>query len=372
MTTMVLGILTGENNARSPYVRSLIRTANELGAIAYGFTAQALVNLDARSVDGYDGSSDRGLSRQPFPTAVYNRVPTRREEGSTEVKHTKEVLRTRAVRYFNERFFNKREVDQVLRTDAETVALLPDTLTTWDVNAAAAMLERYGMLYVKPISGSFGEGICQLTQESGRYRLDVRGSLGVVTRYFTHWRECLDACRAQMGGGPCIIQEGIRLGLFDDCKTDFRVHVHHGLDDRWRVVAIAAKVANRQAITTHVHSGGHVEVGDVVLDRWFGANRAEVKHRLEQSASAVCERLATALDPSLGELGLDMGIAQDGRVVLFEANAKPGRAIFAHRDLREAGSVSRRQVFAHAQFLETRSQIALKQHIAFVKNKTFV
>lgn len=358
---LVLGILTGEHNMRSPYIRSLLKTAKELGVTAYSFTPRALQDASQRYVDGYDGAKERSLSVQPFPTVVYNRVPTRKDEVSPAVRRAKEILQQRGVPYFNARFFNKREVDQALRRHGDTAALLPASLTEWNTEAAAQLLDRYGMLFVKPISGSFGEGICQLTLDAGRYRLDARGSLGVVTRYFRDWRECLDACRAQMGGWPCIIQEGIRLGRFEDCKTDFRVHVHHGSDDRWHVAAIGAKVASPQAITTHVHSGGRVEAGDHVLDTWFGSQSAEVRSRLVQAATTVCERLASELDPALGELGLDMGIALDDRIVLFEANAKPGRAIFAHRALQGAGKVSRNLVFAHAEALQSAAAAGHRQ-----------
>ncbi|MCY0876405.1 MAG: YheC/YheD family protein [Firmicutes bacterium] len=360
---LVLGILTGEHNARSPYVRSLIKTAKELGVTAFGFTPRAMQDPDARYVDGFDGAKARSLSVQPFPTVVYNRIATRKDEVSAPVKVVKEILRSRNIPYFNQRFFNKREVDQALRRDPETAVLLPETLTEWDVGQMAEMLERHGMLFVKPISGSFGEGICQLTREGGRYRLDVRGPLGVVTRYFAHWRECVDACRAQMGAWPCIIQEGIRLGRYEDRKTDFRVHVHRGRDEQWQVAGIGAKVASDQAITTHVHSGGRVEDGEVVLGSWYGREVEQVRKRLETAAVAVCERLAIELDENLGELGLDMGISTDGRMVLFEANAKPGRAIFAHKALQGAGKVSRHQVFAHAEALQTAVQTTTRRRL---------
>lgn len=349
---MILGVLTGEQNVRSPYVRAILNTARELGVVSFSFTARALIDEQLQFIQGYGGSFARNQGIYAFPTVVYNRIPTRKEEVSQGVERVKAIFRKRSIAYFNERFFNKREVDLALRKYSDTVSFLPETLPEWDASKAATMLARYGCLYVKPISGSFGEGICQISRsDDKRYCLDVRGPLGVVTHYYNEWAECLHACKDQLGGYSVIIQEGISLKRFTDCKTDFRVHMHKGQNRKWHAVCIGAKVANRQAITTHKHSGGRVEDGQLVLRTWFGRDCAKVREKMEMAAEMICEHVTAELDSSLGELGLDMGIADDGRIILFEVNAKPGRAIFQHRALRAAGHTSRLRVFEHAQAL---------------------
>lgn len=348
---LILGILTSEQNVRSPYIRSLLRTGRERGVMVFSFTPRGLTDAGARFVEGFGGAGERPKGVFPWPTVVYNRVATRKDEVSPSVERVKGALRQRGVRYFNERFFNKREVDQVLRADSETALLLPDTVSGWDAHRVSEMLTRYGSVFVKPISGSFGEGICQLTQVGGRYRLDVRGQLGTVPRFYDDRDDCLESCRAQLGGWACVIQEGIDLLTYEEAKTDFRVHVHRDARLEWKVAAIGAKVAHHSAITTHVHSGGHVEDSDSVFKAWFGEKSGEARERMESAAIRVCQRLTEQLDPSLGELGLDMGLARDGRVVLFEANSKPGRAIFSHRSLVDAARVSRDLLFAYGQAL---------------------
>ena len=54
------------------------------------------------------------------------------------------------------------------------------------------------------------------------------------------------------------------------------------------------------------------------------------------------------LNGPVGEWGLDVAIDEDGRVYVFEANAKPGRAIFRHPNLRSAGRVSANLVVEYA------------------------
>ena len=350
-TDCVIGILVGEQNERSPYVRSLLRTAEERGVVAYSVTSQALRNPDGNAVVGYGLATNFEYRMQPMPTVVYNRIPTRREEMLPVTAAVKQQLRDRGVPYFNERFFNKREVDKVLRDERETQAFLPMTMTERNQQKVEQWLEEYGALFVKPIAGSFGEGICRASRDGARYRLDTRQGADVRSYFYSRARDCVLACKSHLGGAQSIVQEEISLAVHEGCKTDFRVHLHRTTNDDWEVVAIGAKVGSRDGITTHVHSGGRVEEAERVLTNWYGRTAPAVRDELEAAAITVCRVLVRRLDKNLGELGLDMGISTDGRVVLFEANAKPGRAIFAHQTLRRAGLLSRLRVIEYAQVL---------------------
>jgi len=354
----VMGILVSEQNDRSPYVRALLRTAEERGVLAYSVTSQALRNPDGRGVVGYGLATGFDYRMQPLPTVVYNRIPTRREEVLPVTMAAKQRLRDQGIPYFNERFFNKREVDRALRSERETSVLLPMTLTEWNPQKVEQWLDEYGALFVKPIAGSLGEGICRASREGTRYRLDTRQGSDVRSYFYTRAQDCVAACKAHLGGAQCIVQEEIPLAAHAGRKTDFRVHVlRTGFDD-WSVVAIGAKVGGRNGITTHVHSGGRVEEARLVLTNWYGRTALSVRDELEAAAVNICRVLARRLDENLGEIGLDMGIATDGRLVLFEANAKPGRAIFAHQTLRRAGLLSRIKVIEYAQILTARHSMA--------------
>ncbi len=354
----VIGVLVGDQNERSPYVRALLRTAQERGVVAYSVTSQALRNPDNDAVVGYGLSTNFGYRMQPLPTVVYNRIPTRREEVSPVTGAVKQRLRDQGIPYFNERFFNKREVDRALRDERATRALLPMTMTEWNQQKVEQWLEEYGSLFVKPIAGSLGEGICRASREGARYRLDTRQGHDVRSYFYTRARDCVVACKSHLGGAQCIVQEEIPLASHEGRKTDFRVHVHRTGYDDWEVVAIGAKVGGRDGITTHVHSGGRVEEARLVLANWYGRTAPSMRDELEAAAVTICRALTRRLDENLGELGLDMGISTEGSLVLFEANAKPGRAIFAHQTLRRAGLLSRLRVIEYAQILANHHSMA--------------
>lgn len=341
-SNFIFAILTGEHNTRSPYIRALLRTAQAMDVTAYSVTPRQLL-MDRKNVS---------------PDVVYNRIPTRKEESAEETKLAKQWLREQGIPYFNQRFFNKREMDQILRTDDELTSFLPNTLTLWEPNTVLRWLEQYEGVFIKPIGGSFGEGICRATKINGHYQLETRDGSGLHALTFMRPEDCVEACRTRMGNMPFIVQEAIPLAKYEGCKTDFRVHIHRLTDHEWKVAGIGAKVGHPEGITTHVHSGGRVEDGEFVLRSWYGDRVDAVRNEIEQTASLISKKLSSGLDVSLGELGLDMGIATDGRMVLFEANAKPGRSIFSHPSLRSAGQWSRKAILLYARWLVMHQSMA--------------
>ncbi len=334
---MSLAILVGEQNFRSPYVRSVLQSAKEQGVLAYVVTAENIIH------------------QTTLPSVIYNRVPTRKEEASFAVVRAKAFFKQRFIPYFNSRFFSKREVDDALR-ETKQADLLPDTMMGGEDNESVhTMMNRYGTLFLKPVAGSFGEGICRITGKDGQIQVNYRQGTQTVTRLFSTLDEAMNASRQQMGHVPFLIQEEVPLALYAGCKTDFRVHLCRRNESEWEPVAIAAKVGQRDAVTTHVHSGGQIENAGVVLDAWYGRQSKAVLDQLADRAVSVSQTLCNTLPVQLGELGLDMGIDQEGRIYLFEVNAKPGRIIFTHPSLRSAGMLSRQYVLAYAKYLAQKS-----------------
>ncbi len=338
-SNMSLAILVGEQNSRSPYIRSVLQSAREQGVQAYIATAEDIIHQTIS------------------PSVIYNRVPTRKEEASFAVVRAKALFKRQSIPYFNSRFFSKREVDDALRNTVQA-DLLPNTmLGSEDNESVHTMLSRYGTLFLKPVTGSFGEGICRITEKNDQIQVDYRQGTQTVSRLFSTLEEAMNVSRQQMGHVPFLIQEEVPLALYAGCKTDFRVHLCRRNESEWEPVAIAAKVGQRDAVTTHVHSGGQIESASVVLDAWYGRKAKTILEQLADRAVAVSQTLCSTLPVQLGELGLDMGIDQNGRIFLFEANAKPGRIIFTHPSLKRAGLLSRQYVLAYAKYLAQKSNV---------------
>lgn len=87
------------------------------------------------------------------------------------------------------------------------------------------------------------------------------------------------------------------------------------------------------------------------LSRTFGARSEEVLQNAKRIAITLAEAIEFHHQHLLGEIGFDLGIDQDEKVWMFEANAKPGRSIFNHPSLRSEGKASVEHILEHCLYL---------------------
>jgi D-alanine-D-alanine ligase-like ATP-grasp enzyme len=87
------------------------------------------------------------------------------------------------------------------------------------------------------------------------------------------------------------------------------------------------------------------------LSHSFGEKEEEVLKEAKEIAIQLSEAIERNYTHTLGELGLDIGIDRNGDVWMFEANAKPGRSIFKHPELKEQGKASLEYILDHCLYL---------------------
>ena len=329
--TTTIGLLMSENTKPTPYLRELMNLGKTMGILVKPFTASSLPSLSC------------------WPDVVYNRIATRKEENSLAVIRLKRQWQREGIPYFNERFFNKKEIDQLLQAKHDVKHVLPASLPMrQEASTLQTFLAQHEAIYLKPIAGSMGEGICRIQQMDRQYLLQFReGSMTRSVRYAS-LQKALATARSKMRSMPYLIQASIELKRYQEAKTDFRVHLCKNENMAWEVVAIAAKLAAKSGITTHVHSGGHVENARRVLTSWYGKRAHDVREHVEYTAKQITNAIEHHFYGELGEIGLDMGIDVRDHIYLFEANAKPGRMIFAHPTLREASNYGQKCIIHYA------------------------
>jgi len=356
----VIGIMTtGVRNdrmrpvgIRTGLLGDFVRAAKELDVLCYIFNA-ADIDWQARTVRGVTLVGPSGNERWsfqvfPLPDVVYNRVPHRKAEVADDVMRCKRRCQELQIPLFNERFINKREMYNWLLRDATTKDLIPVTERLTTADTLARFCKQHALVYLKPTGGSLGMGIIRVVRKGQVYNIRFRRDKGHRNTTFSTAPALYRFVRSYNATRTYLMQQGIELMQYKGNATDFRVHMHKDGSGQWQAAGIGGKVAGRGAVTTHVHNGGHVLAGDVILRDWYGADAKRMRQQLIESSVRVCRSLEGLLQGPVGEWGLDAGIDQNGRIWIFEANAKPGRAIFKHPDLREAGRRSARFAIEYA------------------------
>lgn len=352
----VIGILTTgfTGNPQKPFgkrsvlFRSFILAGETEKPLFYVFTPE-MINWHTKTVTGWYYQDGRWISfPSPLPDVVYERVPNRKIESLYRVKVCIQRLKENEnCQIFNQGFFNKWSIHLLLSKHPYTCDHIPETYLYPSLETIEQMLKHHQMVYLKPSGGSLGLGIFRIIHhpQKGYFCRFHQGEKNVLHRfetldrliqhYFSHQPRKFE---------KYLVQQGIRLIRYHQRPVDFRIHLHKDSLGQWRVVAIGTKMAGPGCVTTHVRTGGAILSTYELLKKVFGKEANEVQEMLKDKAITVAKALEQQIDGPLGELGLDMGIDINRKVWLFEANAKPGRHIFHHPSLREAGRQSAKYI----------------------------
>jgi glutathione synthase/RimK-type ligase-like ATP-grasp enzyme len=194
----------------------------------------------------------------------------------------------------------------------------------------------YRDVYVKPLTGAQGISVYRLQMHHSTLlatweERDVRRtghknakslSTSVKERKITGEADFLRFWQ-QTGLRQCIVQETIDLPRTDDGRPfDFRWLIQY--TEKPHVVARVARVGKPQSVTTNIHTGGQAVDAGQVLNFIDGKSPHDLTSKLDKVALTVAETLRKKLGP-FAEMGVDLAIRPDGRIIVFEVNPTPGR-----------------------------------------------
>lgn len=357
----VIGILTsatggggGPFGSRTGFIREIFATGTDK-AFHVAFSPNQ-VNWESGEVTGYMINAEGKWTRKtvPLPDVVYNRLPSRRAEKLASTEAFKERFVRRRIPLFNWSFFDKWDVYRLLDGESEAEKHVPESANNPSPEEIRRLMEKHRFIYLKPTGGSLGIGIYRLTYSPGRgyFARFRRGGSNVLIRFANFDGLMKLLRRHNINLQHYVVQQGIRLIELEGCPLDFRFHMTKNGQNQWVAAGIGAKRAGRGSVTTHIRNGGQLMTPEQALSRVYGASKGET---MLQTAKEAAVRLSEAIERRynhpLGELGFDLGIDQNDRVWMFEANAKPGRSIFKHPALKASGKATLTHLFNHCLYL---------------------
>ncbi|HEX6923378.1 MAG TPA: YheC/YheD family protein [Bacillales bacterium] len=334
---------------RTQFFTKFLSVADEVGAFCCVF-GRHHINWENGTMDGFFYRKDGWQQiTVPFPDVIYDRLPNRRTEQLTRFQSVKRQLQDDyLIPWFNPGFFDKWQMHELLQTDDRSLPFLPESFFGPSLRTLESMLDAHRHLYLKPAKGSLGLGIHQIIKHQEKEDYYCRFHDGKQTRLRRF--DTLEALiRQQLPDGRVkhlLAQEGIHLLQWQNRAVDFRVHTNKNEDGDWVISTVAAKAAGHGSVTTHIKYGGEVKTIEEILGH--GLEKEAALNKLQHAALTISSVIDEKVEGMVGEIGFDLGLDKDGRVWLFEANAKPGRHIFIHPKLKEAEEKSRKLPLAFA------------------------
>lgn len=187
------------------------------------------------------------------------------------------------------------------------------------------LVAQFGDVILKPANGSRGAGVFRVT------------ALGKDT-YIVHWEKLrtylrgkegvYDYLKEKIGSRSYIVQRRIPLATVNGRPFDMRVIVQRKRGtDSWKVTGKVVKVAGEGYIVTNIaRSGGTVLPLETAIRRSSlkSLSRRNLLDNIKKVALLSAEKLSNSeLYASQRIFGFDMGLDQNGRVWIIEANLKP-------------------------------------------------
>lgn len=286
------------------------------------------INWSEKTVKGYNFKQltpENGIwvaSTYPLPDVVYDRISSRRSE--LIHKKTREKLK-KLTCYFNPSFLNKWEVHEILWTNPDLHRYLPETKILTPSNLEQ-MLNKYKVLYIKPVDGSLGRRIIRLTSDENNKKLN----------YTVYNRNCYKSQALNIAdfmkktfrvreNKTYIVQQGIDMADYKGAIFDLRIIYQKNGQGKWQISKKFVRVAPRGSGISNLSSGGKAQVSKKVMHYIF--RKHDLIEEKNKEIENLCYNVANTLEQSgtgtYGELGLDIGIDKKGHLWLIEVNSKP-------------------------------------------------
>ncbi len=310
--------------SQSYFFRQCLSEGTKLGMLCFAFRAAA-VQFRQGCIEGYSyqkGKWERGVF--PIPDVVYPR-----EAGySPYKKRVRERLISLGCSFLNPPYLDKWQSHQSLSKNHALQSYLPATRLVNNFQSIDSMLNYYQVVYIKPVAGARGNSIIRVAKRRHAYVYQYQRNGRTIRRTATSLKELQESLGHVMGKRKYIVQERIRLLKSKNSIIDVRVLVQKDGRGQWQITGKACRIGQSGAITSNLASGGKARQLNQVLLTHFDAGQSK---RIMDEINDLALLVAKTIEQEhglMGEMGIDIGIDQAGKLWFIEINLRPARQLF--------------------------------------------
>lgn len=331
------------------------RTGNERLALynkagkKYGIKPfyMSLQHVKTNSALGYyfENKAYKRISRS-IPKVTHNRAITL----SPFLRKRLTKLSQSSIVFNRQNRYDKHRIHQLIHANHSLRKYLPKSMSFSSKNLKIA-LEKSSSLFIKPTNSSVGDGIMKISKlEGGQWHLyGVKRKPKLVSK-----KQAISLIVKKVGRQNYMLQEAIPLATYNGRPYDLRVSVQRGGSGQWQVTGIVGKVAAYGRHVTNVAKGGKV----IRCERLFessGFDSIQMKQQIQEASLAIAQYIGGKL-PHMADIGLDVGVDQDGEIKLIEINGRDQRYSFKNANMKTTFYRTYETPLRYARFLLQQSQ----------------
>lgn len=206
---------------------------------------------------------------------------------------------------------------EALLTDPQVAPYIPAT-EPYEGDTLVSMLDEHGMVVIKPIVGTGGNGVIRvLKDETGYLVTHKRRSVNVDTL-----NSLLNVLSMMKLKRRYMIQQGVHLAQIRGRPLDYRVKVvkERGV---WQFRAMVGRLASPGLFVTNICKGGTlIRLRPALRLSLPHVNAREKRNEMRQ-LTRQCIAILESRFPGIGQLGFDYGLDQEGNIWILEVNTRP-------------------------------------------------
>lgn len=229
-------------------------------------------------------------------------------------------MKTRAVQTGQSKWYKT----QLLLKNNTIKLFIPDT-RKFNRRNLEQMIRSYGMIYIKPERGTYGNGV--IRAEQGEHR-GFMYQYEETIRHFDTFEAFHKSLAKKTGRRSYLIQKGIHLLKHNGRRFDIRVMVQLSPKGVWEATGIIGRLGHPRKIVTNYHSGGKPTAIEKLLSTHLTSTQlAQLTGELNRLGIRIAAQMQKTF-PHHRQFGVDVGLDRTLKPWIIEVNMNPDPYIF--------------------------------------------
>ncbi|WP_373230419.1 YheC/YheD family protein [Cohnella sp.] len=189
------------------------------------------------------------------------------------------------------------------------------------------MLQQYEMIYVKPIYGTFGNGVIRIEKNSGAARPYFFQSGEHKYSFATFDAMYLKLLQIKKKKAY-LCQQGIHLLEYSGRRYDLRVMVQKNPRLHWEATGMIGRLGHPRKIITNYHAGGTpMPVTKLLKDSLSPQHTESYQSKLRDLGVNIAKTMEVKF-PRIKEIGIDVAVDRNLKPWILEVNTLPDPFLF--------------------------------------------
>lgn len=273
------------------------------------------VDLEREKIKGMIYQGEWKQVEKDFPDVVINSLSAITEEQKQIRKRLKENNCIFTSRYVGDKM---KVYKKLLKGETFASYLIPSTPSRKS-KKAISFLQKEPYAVLKSCTGKRGKSILFLERDGAdfivkkgeeKYRFDEDGFIRFIEPLIAQEK--------------WLIQPFIRSQTKNGRAYDFRIHMQKNGEGCWELALIYPRISSGKQLNSNISTGGFK--GELVpfLVEEFPNSWSLVKEKLEEFAYEFTLHFEGLYKNPFDELGIDVGMDENGKLWIFEVNSRPG------------------------------------------------